>query len=365
MQRYWKRYFVMTLIMSVIASFGFAGIALAADQIVISGGGSSRSLAIKDAMRNAIEKKVGVFVDATTIVRNARVLEDHIYTNAEGFIRSYDILEEWADNGYYFVKIRAIVDESLQTELMTRLQKVKIIETGLNDPRIGIALKGQNSPALSGVAVENLMIKVLRDNGFSRVIDMTQSGEATKQQVLYMSLSGQDQEALALMTQFGVDYMIVGNIRPLSGVSVLDGMFISAKVAVDARVYNVNTAQISFADTIVGTGLAVDRGTAELRAIEEAAERIGAQLSESLLKTASVPRQSIQLLVSTTRDVGNTTGLLESAEGVERVFFRSQRGNLQIFDITFTGDTTSLLRVLRANGFRVTDAAANRVQVTY
>src|SRR5882672_11365248 len=70
---------------------------------------ATKRASLVDAERNAVEKAVGVFVSARTLVEKAVAIENNILARTEGYIKKYDILKEGADGEFYKTKIRALV----------------------------------------------------------------------------------------------------------------------------------------------------------------------------------------------------------------------------------------------------------------
>lgn len=79
---------------------------------VIQGGNPAlaRDSAIWDALRKAVEQAIGTMVSSETMVANYQVLSDNVYTNTQGYIKSYDLVKEWQGGGLYQVLVRAVVE---------------------------------------------------------------------------------------------------------------------------------------------------------------------------------------------------------------------------------------------------------------
>jgi hypothetical protein len=356
------------LLAVMLISCGWTGSVSADDAVIVTGYGIDRNTALSDAMRLAVEKKVGVLLDSQTIVSNARLLEDSIYTRAEGFIRDYEILSESAVGRTYSVKIRALVDSKLDTELMTKIQKIKIVETGLEDPRIGVMIKTNNYRADANITAENAVIKSLRENGFSRIIDLKQIDESKKSQIIYLSLQNRDQEAFALMSQFNVDYMVVGDITPTYPERVnFRGFnnFFSGRAVANLRIYNVNNAEIAFADTVTGTEINASSEIAQTLAVQNAAANIGAAAAKAMLEKSANPLQAIQVMVTSSRGIDAVKYFLSNIYGVQRVYLRDSRMGLLIFDLNFNGSVTSFVSYLEREGVTISEVSANLVKMNY
>jgi len=70
----------------------------------------AREAALSNAFKTAIERVVGVFVSAHTETKKSKLVEQEVITDANGYIESYNILNEKVDDGMYLVSLRANVN---------------------------------------------------------------------------------------------------------------------------------------------------------------------------------------------------------------------------------------------------------------
>ncbi len=73
------------------------------------GVGVDRAAALKDAYRDAVERAVGLYVDAEQMVKNDEIVSDKILTQSNAYIEKCDIVKETSENGVVMVKILAEV----------------------------------------------------------------------------------------------------------------------------------------------------------------------------------------------------------------------------------------------------------------
>lgn len=73
------------------------------------GVGVDRAAALKDAYRDAVERAVGLYVDAEQMVKNDEIVSDKILTQSNAYIEKCDIVKETTENGVVMVKILAEV----------------------------------------------------------------------------------------------------------------------------------------------------------------------------------------------------------------------------------------------------------------
>jgi hypothetical protein len=364
------KHFLATFVLAFCFFCIDSAIALAAadNYVTTTGQGISRQAAIQDAMRMALEKKIGVMLDSKTIFENNRVIEDNIYARAQGFIRDYDVINERSAGGSYYVTIHAIVDASLDTEIMNRFQKIKAVETGLQDPRIGIIITDKNSYAAENSnTAENAIIKSLMNNGFSRLIDTKQIDQTRKRQILMAMLNNNSSEVLALMSQFAVDYMIVGEVDASSQPGQSRGFdrLTSGRALLDFRVFNMNTGEIVYADTVNAAEADTNARMAVSKAIYSAANQAGKGLTNGLLRKAANPLQNIQVMINSSHSISETQNLLRNVSNVQQIYLRDSRNGFMIFDINYYGSVDTFVEQLAQAGIDVSEVSSKYVKFSY
>lgn len=119
-----------------------------------------------DAQRTAIEKAVGVFVSAKTLVEKAVAIENNILAHTDGYIKKYDVLNEGVtDNNLYRTKIRALV---ALKDLEKDLKDMALLRSPeLKRPRVNIVLKEEtDKTAIDDNPATSALMRSLVDQGF-------------------------------------------------------------------------------------------------------------------------------------------------------------------------------------------------------
>ena len=98
-------------------------------ETVVEGVGLTAAAAEKQAFRAAVQQGVGALVDATTIVKNDKLIEDKVLTYSHGFIKSWDKISTSKIDGFFVMKIRAVVK---RRDLAVQLKKLNIASTRLD-----------------------------------------------------------------------------------------------------------------------------------------------------------------------------------------------------------------------------------------
>ena len=128
--------FILLLVCIVLSSVAYA----ADRETVAVGYGASYQSALDDALRSGVEKAVGVLVDSQTLVKNYQTISDEIYLQAQGFVKDYFVLQEEKDNGQFRLTVRVIVDTEPNSALLTKLQRLGLINKRLENPRIAVII---------------------------------------------------------------------------------------------------------------------------------------------------------------------------------------------------------------------------------
>ena len=63
------------------------------------GMGTDRAAALNAALRDAVERAVGQFVDAETFVKNDQLIKDQVLTFSNAYVQKYDVVSESAEAG--------------------------------------------------------------------------------------------------------------------------------------------------------------------------------------------------------------------------------------------------------------------------
>jgi len=102
-------------------------------QVEAEGEGDNHQAALRAAMRDAIEKAVGIYVQSETEVENWMLKRDQIVTHTEAFITNYEINDKYKQGDLWHVKIFATVSNK---KLVDKLQELQILQKQMDNPKI-------------------------------------------------------------------------------------------------------------------------------------------------------------------------------------------------------------------------------------
>ena len=337
--------------------------------VTATGQGAAERDALHAAMREAIEQKVGVLVDSRTYVENYRVIHDQIYTHSEGYIAGYDVIRSEYKDGYYEVTIRAEVrEELLNADLMSKLQKKAVIRANMQDPRIGVIVV--ENGGRENAAVENALIAGLRNNGFSRLVDLTQIEASVRHRIADAVFEGDHALAEMMRSQFNVDYLVTGHADiSADGLPLIEdypfvGSISNVVVNLSVRMLNVNTGEIVYAGSADGQAFNLS-SKAEKEALGKATKSIVKELSRSALQKAANPEQHVTLIVTggVLGTMGEAYERISRIPGVSGVYTRSmQGGNMQI-DVDYHGTAHDLAQALERDGITIREMNSEYIRI--
>lgn len=160
----------MRLLLALVLSFGMVVLSLGmlgplapvreahaaeAPALEVEGRGLDEAAALRDSFRNAIEQVVGVMVSAETEVENFQTIKDRIFTHAEGYVSSYQILDRYHHpDGAVGVRVRVVIT---QTSIHDDLMALKVLQMQVGNPRLVVGYD-PTSPqhAMTGLAVARM-----------------------------------------------------------------------------------------------------------------------------------------------------------------------------------------------------------------
>lgn len=127
---------------------------------------AAKQAAVAVAMRNAVEKVVGVYVAANSLTRNYQLLKDEILTRADGYVVLKEIVRTEREGSTVRVVIRAEVStrplaERLKALRLTRAFRV-FVQTpdSLPAPQVATAFTDAGFPVVENRADSDLIVRV-------------------------------------------------------------------------------------------------------------------------------------------------------------------------------------------------------------
>ena len=110
---------------------------------------AARDKALDDARRKAVEQAVGAVISSSTVTENFELLEDKIFSQAAGYVRSYVVVDESRDaDGIYSVTIDCEVSAG---KIDSDLAAIQNLLAQKQMPRVLVMVSEQNVGQTEGV----------------------------------------------------------------------------------------------------------------------------------------------------------------------------------------------------------------------
>jgi hypothetical protein len=253
----------------------------------------ARNMAITDALRKAVEQAVGTVVSSETMVESYRVLKETVYTRSDGFVRSYEILNELQGKNIYTVILSAVVETGA---IMDNLDRTGVAYARAGRPRVLFMLSevpaGSDTPvywwagsAKGGpveIQSESALRAVFLESGFT-VIDSALPADAADKSGVGYGLDISDTGLSALAAALNAELVIKGSaivtLGPKTPGSPLELYMVeitaSAVRADTGEVLALSTsrAMLKHVSPTVGPGIAIKQ------AVDELSERLISQIT--------------------------------------------------------------------------------------
>lgn len=257
----------------------------------------ARQQALAVAFRHAIEKGLGIYVQGQTLVQNAALLADNIYTKSQGYIRQHEIINEGLDasTGMYRVQIRADVNSE---QLGMDLRSLGILKDMMSNPKILSLIEGyrntkgqqerieDNSAAL---AIETTLIDQQFDLLDREQVQQIRAAELSRMGEFYMERAFDDGEMIMRLAkraqEQGAQYLIMG--QATYGIDHTLTMGATVQATIRCRVVDASTAEKIAVAQAAEVGRGQDFLAAELFAGNRAGKVVADKIVPQIIKNWS------------------------------------------------------------------------------
>lgn len=307
---------------------------------IISSHDVAEQSAIASALRNAVEQTSGVYLQSETKTQNFQVINDEIYTKAQGYVSSREIIDKGVKNGLFWVKVKAQVSMEPLLESMKKLGL-------LRKWTVAVIADSSDEKKYTESAV-NSINQIIIDNGF-RVVDNNVIASLEKPEILTSVLNGNYLAATSMLKDNAVDVLaicktssenIAGNNFDAYGVNVT---LISSKGRVEAKLVRADTGELlgskQFEKVSVGAG-----DSTKAQALKEVGTEVGNYFVNQIIKLPASTATYIQLYVKglSFGNVKNLTEMLKGVRGIRKVVSKTFKNKEAIYEIETDGDANLL-----------------------
>jgi len=235
----------------------------------------SREIAISDAQKRAVELVVGVYVSAENFVSKAKLIEDNITGETEGYIEKYEILKEWKEEPFYKVKIKARVRKD---DLTKKIEELNLAPKEQTTATVSFWIKEKidEQPSESSV-VEKEIMQIFTDAGFTVSDRKPQEYYKDIQNIL-------DENPENLESNLKSDIVVIGDASSNFNTDKGLGGFISYRAIVSLKVIkNLNKDIITTLQETAG-GVDLNKELAAKASLINVGRKSGKELKERIIK---------------------------------------------------------------------------------
>jgi len=322
---------------------------------LISGGDRAAAFdqAKRAALREAVEIGVGTLVSAETRVENFALIEDHVLTRTDGYIRSFEVVEQGLiDDQTYQVEIDAVVELG---NLQHRLDALELLIAHAGNPYI--LCLGRDRYEFGEGRVRDFSATILRGQ-------LQRASGRFNLAAPLQTEHGMLERAAQLGFEQGADIVIraealvreAADIQvPFAGSSLRSLGLSSATADLRIEALWTDTGEVFAALSHSERGADVNMSTAGEKAVRTGMEKLSAELVRQLVENWREKMYSGRLVRVVVDGDSERVGHFESAfsgqvAGIEKIYRRSFSEGTAVFDVRSKDTGFAIARALTAKG---------------
>lgn len=332
----------------------------------------NRDAAIEQAKRNAVENGLGAVMSAETVVKNAMVFSDNIYSKAQGFVKTFQVISEsQGPDGLWEVTIEAevtqILDQVLQDEVA-----IQTLLNSMNRPRIMFMVNEENLIDNTPTDfAETKLLSMFYEKGFD-VVDRQLVAALKGEPDYAQALAGNASAAAKIASMLGAEVIVVGTAKISSGGKFYN-MF-SGQADINAKIIRVDTGEIlAVVPQARGKKPHISESTAGVNATNEAAGVLGSEIIGQLIRKWSTQQANFVkvAMVVTNADFGSYMMFesflkAQTVPGIRNAYAKSLADGVAEYEIEFEGKAQDLAMGLSRTApdgfsFKITGLSGNRI----
>ncbi|RKX69190.1 hypothetical protein DRP53_08935 [candidate division WOR-3 bacterium] len=307
----------------------------------------ARDHAIADALRKAIERGVGTFLDSKTLVRNHILLKDEIYSKARGYISSYRIIDEGEEENLYRVKVLAKVKVA---NLKDDLEAIGLLLREKGRPRIMVVIKEfregserWDKRVIEFSDIETMIIEKFAEKGFPVVDAATVKRNLRVEQIRCM-LQGDNKTAALIGLKAGAEIIVTGKAmlsEEEKSIPYAQGARRFYQTKINCRAINTETAEV-----LTAASITKDLPFSEESSKREAAEEISRGLIKDILGKWQREENVTQIYIAGaeySEILKLKSNIHKKIRGVSKVIQRDLTGDLAILEVLSTTSSQEIL----------------------
>ncbi len=310
------------------------------------------------AKTKAIEKALGIIIDARIISSSGVLLEENIFVKKQGYIRKSEVTSKRVDDGIAYVTVKA--DVGLQ-KLKDDVMALDILQHRMNMPNtiIFIDEKIANKKSSQNISY-GILVKKFKEKKFT-IISPTRISKNYKKNIkkLFKSIDGDENTLVSLAANMGMDVsadvVIVGKAyatkaKKLKGTEGTS--FVSSQADVNFKVINVGDGRIIASKFQRSSGAHVNPNSAGISALQRGADPAADDLLDQILKAWEDILNNGNLItlyttgLSLTEEIKFEKLLKAYYREVREVYTKRRQGKKSVFTVKYLGSSRDLAKAL-------------------
>jgi predicted lactoylglutathione lyase len=340
-------FLIMLALLTVGTSVAFAN-------VKATGEGPNKDQALTSAMRRAVEQGVGTYIQSSTTVIDATLVDDKILSHSKGYVTSYKIVKEGRSDEGYSVTISAKVDYKL---IKDDINALTILRKSVGNPRILVAFskKGEGAQAFKNKdfveEIYNGIVESLTDKQF-RVVDKSASEKFAQQVAATHEIDVDLNQAAALGLKYNAEYTLLYSV---SGEIKEGAVNIGVKLRIKTQLIDNTRSQVVTSKMIEQTSSGQSIENALEKAARDGGKKIVNPMIEVIQKNWMDMQQNGSLYtvvidgVDEAEEIGKFTSFFEKFPLVNDAKEIESGGGKTTFEATYKGKRDQLDRdIIRA-----------------
>ncbi len=251
--------------------------------VVVTGSGTDKEEAVRDAKRKACEKGAGTFIYSQSKVKDFVLIKDTILTRSNGFVQKFTILNTDQEDGIVTVKASVVVSVK---GIANAWGVVKNLLSEMGRPKVMVYVTEKiDKEKQDSSRVQTQVEKLLLKNGFL-LVDKKQIKAIDEKAMEAALLENKPQKVQAIARRYGAQLFLTGaaNAR-LGQTKTVYGVKLHLYGATtELRCFRTDTAQMLSSQSASGSGSDRMPLNSAKKALSQTGEKIAPAIQYDILK---------------------------------------------------------------------------------
>ncbi|MFW5992225.1 MAG: flagellar assembly protein T N-terminal domain-containing protein [Halanaerobiaceae bacterium] len=301
----------------------------------------ARDEALQDAYSRAVEKAIGAYISKSTLVDNLQVIENEIYSHAEGFVTDYEVLEEYRDGNIYLMQLETTVTSSLGKSL---IDLEFVLKTQTSNPRILLLFDNNDQ---STTHLRTHLEEVFSEIGFEIIMPENDNIEVDEEN---------QEEAISVASDYDTELILLVDltVENISEREISSDTIQVMRGQCDIRVISSKNGRIISALSRTEKAYSSSTSTAQKLVMEKLATATGSDLALDIIEelNRNSGENHITLEIHDISKYNNLMQLedeISNIRGVKNKYLRTFSSGFAQYDLTVSQSSENIARKLTDN----------------